>query len=197
MAEKAEAIKASGNHTCDFEHFISVPLCCQETVYTCGVACVQSILASYGILYRQDTLIELLKQKPIYGTDAHNIIFLMEMLGFDASIHIDMNIGMIKEYIDRGITPLLIIQAWKDDEINYSYDWKDSHYVIACGYDEERIIFMDPYTLGNYTYIPNNELQKRWHSVDEAGNHNFNTGLIIKNDNLHLIYDPHCVKKQG
>lgn len=64
------------------------------------------------------------------------------------------------------MTPILIIQAWKDDNIDYEFDWKDNHYVIACGYDDHRIIFMDSFTLGNYTYISNTELMKRWHVVD-------------------------------
>lgn len=176
------------------DRFIKVPLCLQETPYTCGVACVQSILAGYGIIYRQDYLSEMLKQKPIYGTDYKNIIAFMEMLGFQASLSIEMDIDILKENIDYGITPILIVQAWKDDEIDYPYDWRDSHYIIACGYDEHRIIFMDPWTLGNYTYITNDELMKRWHSIDSSFNHHYFTGLIIKHEHLSLVYSPGIIK---
>ncbi len=175
--------------------FIPVPLCFQETPYTCGVACVQSILACYGIIYRQDVLSELLMQKPLYGTDYQNIINFMEMLGFYAAYHIEMNIETLKSLIDIKITPLLLLQAWKDDPVDYTYDWRDSHYVVACGYEEDRILFMDPWTLANYTYIPDNELMKRWHTVDQAGNHNYYTGLVIKNDNLPMLYNPSNIKR--
>lgn len=197
MVSKLENISPTENHISSHNHFIHVPLCFQETVYTCGVACVQSLLASYRIIYRQDVLVEMLQQKPIYGTDYHNIISFMQMLGFQASFNIDMNIDLLKEYIDKGITPILMIQAWKDDDIDYSFDWKDSHYVIACGYDENQIIFMDPYTLGNYTFIPNSELLKRWHTVDQSGSHYYCTGLIIKNENCPFLYDPNIIKHQG
>lgn len=173
--------------------FIKVPLSHQETPYTCGVACVQSILASYGIIYTQDVLSEMLKQKPIYGTDYKNIISFMEMLGFQAYFHLDMNLDFLKELIKNGDIPLLILQAWKDNEIDYSYDWNNSHYVIACGYDENQIMFMDPWTLGNYTFLSNNELMKRWHTIDQSGNHYYNSGLIIKHEHLEVIYEPNKV----
>jgi len=179
----------------DFKRFIKVPLCHQETPYTCGVACVQSILTSYGIIYTQDVLSEMLKQKPIYGTDYKNIITLMEMLGLQASFNIEMNIGLLKNLIDNGITPILIIQAWKDVEIDYTYDWKNSHYVIACGYDENRILFMDPWTLGSYTFVPNNELMKRWHTLDSSGNHHYYSGLIIKHEHLPFVYNRNIIKR--
>jgi ABC-type bacteriocin/lantibiotic exporter with double-glycine peptidase domain len=188
-SENTDFLKSYG-----FMHSVKVPLCHQETPYSCGVACVQSLLAGYGIIYTQDVLAEHLKQKPIYGTDFRNIITFMEMLGFQASFHTDMNIDQLKAFIDKGITPLLILQAWKDDEINYTYDWKDSHYVIACGYDQNRILFMDPWTLGYYTVIPNIKLSTRWHTLDSSGNHYFFSGLIIKHEVLPFVYNPNNIK---
>ncbi len=176
------------------EPFIKVPLCHQETPYSCGVACVQSLLTGYGIIYTQDVLAERLKQKPIYGTDYKDIISFMKMLGFQASFHIEMSISLLHELIDSGVTPILIIQAWKDIDIDYTYDWKDSHYVIACGYDDNRILFMDPWTLGHYSFIPNSMLMTRWHALDSSGNHNNYSGLIMKHEYLPFIYNPGIIK---
>lgn len=177
-----------------FDHFIQVPLCHQETPYSCGVACVQSILAGYGIIYTQDVLVERLGQKPIYGTDYKNIITFMDMLGFHTSFHIGINVDLLKELICNGITPILILQAWKDIEIDYTYDWKDAHYVIACGYDETRILFMDPWTLGYYTFIPIDMLLKRWHDFDSSGKHSYHAGLIINHEHLPFVYNPRIIK---
>lgn len=177
--------------------FIKVPLCHQETPYTCGVACVQSILAGYGITYTQDILSEQLKQKPIYGTDYRNIISFIKSLGFEASFHIEMSLDLLKELIDRGITPMLILQAWKEDEIDYTYVWNNPHYVIACGYDEKQILFMDPWTLGNYVFLINNELLKRWHVIDQSGNYYYNAGLIIQHEQLPFTYRPINIKGMG
>jgi ABC-type bacteriocin/lantibiotic exporter with double-glycine peptidase domain len=177
-----------------FERLVRVPLCHQETPYTCGVACVQSLLAGYGIFYTQDILAEQLKQKPIYGTDYRRILSFMELLGFQSSYHSEMNIDILKNWIKQGITPILLLQAWKDSEIDYSFDWKDSHYAIACGYDEERIVFMDPWILGNYVFIPNNRLLERWHGIDGSGNRCPHSGLIIQHDQLPYIYNPDKIK---
>jgi predicted double-glycine peptidase len=178
----------------DLVQFIKVPLCHQETPYTCGVACVQSLLAGYGIIYTQDVLAELLNQKPIYGTDYNNILSFVTMLGFQASFHNDMSIDSLKDLINKGITPILILQAWKDIEIDYTYNWKDSHYAIACGYDNNRILFMDPWTLGYYTFIPIDMLLKRWHNFDSSGRKHYFSGLIMKHEHLPLAYNPSVIK---
>lgn len=177
--------------------FIKVPLSHQETPYTCGVACVQSILAGYGIIYTQDVLSEQLKQKPIYGTDYENIISFLGLLGFQASLYVEMKLDVLKELIDHGITPMLILQAWKEDEIDYTYVWNNPHYVIACGYDENQILFMDPWTFGNYVFLSNNELMKRWHTIDHSGNHYYHSALIIKHEQLPFIYKPNIIKNMG
>ncbi len=190
-------VKSENTNTLEsitFDHFIRVPLCHQETPYSCGVACVQSILAGYGIIYTQDVLAERLGQKPIYGTDYRSILTFMNMLGFQASFQIGMSIDLLKALICNGITPFLLLQAWKNTEIDYTYDWQDSHYVIACGYDESRILFMDPWTLGYYTFIPINMLMKRWHDFASSESHSYHSGLIIKHEHLPFVYNPSIIK---
>jgi len=178
-------------------NFISVPLCYQETEYTCGIACIQSLLAFYGIYYRQNALADLLHSQPILGTDSQSILFFMQLLGFKASMVDNMEINDIQEYINAGITPILLIQAWVEDDIEYPYDWKDPHYIIACGYYENGIYVMDPYTLGNYTYLPYCELVNRWHVVDKSGVRHFNSGLIIEYENCPVRYNPNTIKHLG
>jgi hypothetical protein len=92
MATVSENSKALGTSVGTGSHLIKVPLCFQETEYTCGVACVQSVLAGYGIVYRQDVLADILKTRPVYGTDYQNILRFLQMLGFQAAFHYDMNI---------------------------------------------------------------------------------------------------------
>ncbi len=183
--------------TCKCERFISIPLCRQETEYTCGVACVQSILKCYGLEYTQDVLAEKMHTKPVLGTDYRDILHFIQEIGFQGNLFQYMNIEHLKSMIRKGITPVLLIQAWAEEGTSYVTDWSDSHYVIACGYDQDNIIVMDPYTLGNYTYIPANELIDRWHVADQYGCRYFNSGLLIKNESAPYIYDPCKVKYLG
>jgi ABC-type bacteriocin/lantibiotic exporter with double-glycine peptidase domain len=179
------------------KNFIRVPLCRQETEYTCGVACVQSILKCYGMDYNQEVLAETLQSKPILGTDFKDIINFMRQLGFKAYFVENMSIDGLKFLISNGITPMLMIQAWAGNGVDYVSDWKDAHYVIACGYDKNRIFFMDPYTLGNYTYIPVSELLKRWHVIDKCIHKYYRSGLIIKKEHCSFEYDPSAMKYLG
>jgi ABC-type bacteriocin/lantibiotic exporter with double-glycine peptidase domain len=175
-------------------NFISVPLCYQETDYHCGVACVQSLLACYGMHYTQRALTDILNPQPILGTDYHSIVFLMQLHGLKASMIEDMEIDDIKNYIDVGITPILMIQAWKIDDIEYPCDWKDGHYIIVCGYYDDGIYAMDPYMFGNYTYLPFSELSKRWHVIDPAGVRHLCGGLIVRPEACTVQYHQNAIK---
>lgn len=197
MTTTPESINILEDQTRDCKRFIYVPLCRQETEYTCGVACVQSILGCYGFDYRQDELAIILESKPKLGTNYQKIILFVEMIGFQASFIENMNIDCLKAFIDDGITPMLQIQAWGENGVDYAWDWKDSHYVIACGYNGNQIFLMDPWTLGNYTYLTAEELLKRWHIPVVGFGQCYGGGLIIKTDHFQFIYDPNIVKYLG
>jgi len=197
MTTTPENINILKNQTCDSKRIVVVPLCRQETEYTCGVACVQSILGCYGFDYRQDELALILEAKPKLGTDYGKIILFVEMIGFQASYIKNMSIDSLKFFINDGVTPILNIQAWGDNGVDYTSDWKDSHYVIACGYDGDRIFFMDPWILGNYTFLPAEELLKRWHVPALGYSQCSHCGLIIKTEHFPFIYDPKIAKYLG
>lgn len=177
--------------------FVPVPLCRQETAYTCGVACVQSILGCYGINYRQDFLAQQLQSNPRFGTDYRDIIRFMQQLGFQASLVEGISMDCLKNLINGRVTPLLLIQAWSEDCGDYTSDWHDNHYVLACGYTANRIFFMDPWTLGNYTYLPDYILLKRWHSMDQFGYRYDHSGLVIKKAHSPFQYNPWDLKYLG
>ncbi len=175
--------------------FIPVPLCYQETEFTCGIASLQSILARYGMYYRQSALADILHSQPILGTDYKSILYFAELLGLNAKIEEKMSFQDIKDYIDAKIAPILIIQAWRlEDDIDYSLDWKNAHYVVACGYYNNGIYVMDPNILGNYAFLPYPELTARWHAVDKDSIRHIRSGLIIENKDIPFVYNPDTVK---
>lgn len=189
MSNKSAYSEPKGIQEC--ENFIPVPLCFQETEYTCGVACIQSILARYGMYYRQSGLADVLQSRPIFGTDYKSILTFAQLLGLNATMDEHMEAKDIENYINMGITPILIIQAWRlEDDIDYPFDYKNAHYVIACGYYDEGIYVMDPNTLGNYTYLPYSQLFKRWHAVDYTGARHIRCGLILNYEKCPIKYDP-------
>ena len=146
---------------------LRLPLVRQSTNYTCGVASLQSILRYYGFERREDILAAELGSDSETGTDHRKIIEFSLANGFSVEKKLDMSIDDLKTLLRAGIPVMCVIQAWCDSP---PVDWKDvwdcGHYVVAIGYDSERIFFMDPSTLGNYTYIPNEEFLDRWHDID-------------------------------
>ena len=143
---------------------IEVPLCRQAADYTCGIASLQSLLGYYGADVRQDVLAKKCKSKRSTGTRYENIIKCAESFGLIMLSETDMTVEQLKSLIDESKPVIVVIQAWSDDpETSWDEDWDDGHYVVAVGYDDLNIYFMDPSTLGNYTYIPLDEFLNRWH----------------------------------
>jgi predicted double-glycine peptidase len=73
----------------------------------------------------------------------------------------------LKLCLEAGCPVIVALQAWHGDvadpALDYSIEWDDGHYVVVCGMDDERVFFMDPSTLGNYTFLPINAFESRWH----------------------------------
>ncbi|HBC87391.1 MAG TPA: hypothetical protein DCZ94_10585 [Lentisphaeria bacterium] len=150
-------------------NIIRVPTCRQGFDYTCGVASLQSILRYYGEEIREDKLARELGTTPEDGTECQKIAQLAKGKGYQVDMKTGADISDLKRAIDKGIPSIVAIQAWKDDpKTDYSTDWADGHYVVAIGYDSKNFYFMDPSTLGNYTFIPCDEFQKRWHDEDKG-----------------------------
>ncbi len=87
-------------------------------------------------------------------------------LNFQTEIFTGMTLGELKKWIDERKPVIVSIQAWAEKPVHYAADWDDGHYVVAVGYDEQNIYFMDPSILGHYAYLPLSEFVRRWHDRD-------------------------------
>lgn len=174
------------------KNLIPVPLSRQSTDYTCGVSVMQSILAYYGDEIREDNLAKALGTTADSGTDYLRSLEYAKSRGYEAAAYKDMTLSQLQEFISKGQPVICVIQAWSDKPVNYSTDWEDGHYVIAVGYDKDQIYFMDPSTLGNYTYIPTQEFLSRWHDVDQRGAKLVHFGIVISKNKP--LYHPDDIK---
>ncbi len=172
-----------------YQRCIKVPLTRQAKDYTCGVAATQSILGYYGDDYRQDVLEQDLKTTQD-GTSYKDIESFAISLGYSVDVFLDMTEEQLRSNLDQRMPVMLQIQAWADNlPADYKNDWDDGHWVIAVGYDSDNYYFMDPSTLGNYTYIPRTEFPDRWHDVDNDGTQLIHFGMIIKRGQPVFVYD--------
>jgi predicted double-glycine peptidase len=178
---------------------IRVPLVRQGKDYTCGVAAFHSVIAYYGEKelddgkpIREDNLIRKLRTNPHHGTNYPNILAYAEDLGYEAQMYTDQTLDDLEYFIDQGKPTIVIIQAWAQEPVDWPNDWEDGHYVVAVGYDKCYVYFMDPSTLGNYTYIPRDEFMQRWHDGDRRKV--FNQAAIVI-DGKKKGYCPNKIKR--
>ena len=175
-------------------NFIRIPLTRQATDYTCGIAALQSILYYWGEEFREDQLVEKLQPTPEDGTKYPRIVEFAKSLNFRVDIRTGMTLEDLKRLIDEKKPVILLIQAWPESPVDYTQDWDDGHYVIAVGYDSQNVYFMDPSTLGHYTFIPIKKFLDRWH--DRDGQIVLNQfGMVITKDPAGEIYNPDKIKR--
>lgn len=151
----------------------------QATNYTCGVAALQSVLMFYGDEFLESDLAKLLKANPQEGTAYAEMKRFSESKGYNVQVYKDMKVSDLKKLLDAGKPVICLIQAWPERKVNYKTDWDDGHYVVAIGYDDGNVYFMDPSTLGNYTYIPTDEFLVRWHDTDSKVKLN-HFGMVVQ-----------------
>ena len=152
--------------TSDIPNLIRVPLVRQYTDFTCGAESLQSILGYYGQDYRGNKLAKALRTSPKDGTYNQDIVRVAVSNGYRAEKIEGMTFEQLKAFIDARTPVILAIQAWSTPPVDWARTWEDGHYVVAIGYDSANFYFMDPSTIGNYTYIPADELLARWHDKE-------------------------------
>jgi predicted double-glycine peptidase len=145
------------------DELIQVPLTRQATDYTCGTAALQSMLGFHGEDFNESELAKLLKTNEQEGTDYNEIVAVAKQKGYTVKVYKEMKLNDLKKLLDKKIPVLCLIQAWAEKKVDYKNDWNDGHYVVAIGYDKHKIYFMDPSTLGNYTFIDQKSFLNRWH----------------------------------
>lgn len=173
----------------------------QFSNFDCGVTSLQQVLIYYGIEKREDELISLLSTKRTdiieHGTKLTKMVEVAKYYGLEAEILKNTNIEKIKELIDDGIPPILLIQAWRDfsvKNLNWEKDYSDGHYVVGIGYNDTCLFFEDPSSVTR-TYLSFDEFEKRWHDEDDdnktkishvavviKGEKKFNSSTIIHMD---------------
>lgn len=150
---------------------IRVPLVRQPDGYTCGVAALQSVLHYFGVDVRHDALAVALGADPEQGVNYRRMVAYAQSCGLHVTIFTEMALAQLYHAIDDGAPVIVALQAWGNSLENaYCDAWDDGHYAVVVGYDQRNVYFMDPSTLGNYTYIPIRAFLTRWHDCyEEAG----------------------------
>ncbi|MEF3691493.1 MAG: cysteine peptidase family C39 domain-containing protein [Candidatus Moraniibacteriota bacterium] len=147
--------------------------------WDCGASVLQSVLAHCGVDIREEKIIKKAKStKDGTSPDALEKVLFENNIKYKSG---EMNIKDIISYLDRDMPIILLLQAWSNKEIvDWENNWKDGHYVVAIGYDKNKIYFEDPASISR-TFLNFSELEERWHDVDFKGKKYIHWGIIIQN----------------
>jgi len=158
------------------EKIIDYPHVRQSTNYSCGAAAVQSVIAYYeDDMPREGEVMKWLKTVPCdilnIGTAIQSIVSFLTEREYTLEHKEYFTIEEVIQYIQQDIPIIILIQAWAEKRPkDYTYTYDDGHYIVAIGYNEfqKRLFFCDP-SLETRGWMDFDELNERWHAVDENG----------------------------
>lgn len=145
--------------------------------YDCGANALESVLSYYGFDVSEDRIIKKAKTTKD-GTSIKGILKTIKKFRLKSKSG-EMTINQIKEYIDKKIPVILLLQAWTEKKkVNWEKDWHDGHYVVAIGYDKSKFYFTDPSSVLR-TYLTFKEFGERWHDIGTDGKKYIHFGIAV------------------
>lgn len=160
---------------------IDYPSFRQSTNYSCGATVVQSALlyclGSKSEIPETDLFKSLATTKKD-GTSPISIISLFKSKGIEYSTGTLTKDNLIKN-VDNNIPTIICIQAWSKKYSDYTNIDSEGHYVTVIGYNNDGFIFEDPSVSGRYGFIKYDDLDDRWHDVDNNGKRYDHFGIAI------------------
>lgn len=150
---------------------LELPKVRQMKPYTCGSACLLSVLEYWGKFDGgEDKLVKKLKTDS-NGTEPEDISRVSKELGLKCKVEYNFTIEKLRKELESGKTVIVGFQAWPKKNIqSYKDVFSEGHYAVVCGMDNSNIYFMDPSVCNNYGYLSLKDFQDRWHSLIGKGN---------------------------
>jgi predicted double-glycine peptidase len=62
---------------------------------------------------------------------------------------------------------------------SYAEEWDSGHWVVAIGYDDDKVYFEDPWIPHARAYLTWDELDDRWHDLDYDNSKVYRYGAAI------------------
>jgi hypothetical protein len=132
--------------------------------FDCGANALVSVLVYAGVREREDR-VAVLASTTRDGTNTTDVLRVLRYYGIPHKDRHNMRPDDLRKAIDEGYPTIITLQAYRSSNHPYRKLWKDGHWVVAIGYDENRIIFEDPASFSR-TWLGDEELRERWHDVD-------------------------------
>jgi predicted double-glycine peptidase len=160
---------------------LDVPDIRQFNDYSCGSACLLAILAFYDLYDKNEKeLTKELNTNSEDGTSLKAIKRVAEKHGLNCSVRKECDLDELKSSLSNGNPVILNFQAWsKDKKPNWKKDWKDGHYAVLVGMDEENLYMRDPSIYNKVGTLPVKEFMDRWHDMGKDKEKLYNVAIFF------------------
>lgn len=156
---------------------VKLPSTRQPKCFSCGASALRAIAVHFKVGPNNEQFyIDKCKTNKD-GTPPENIIRTALELGLTVSAKQYMTIKELRNYLNQGIPVICNIQAWGNQK-DYTND-DDGHYVVAIGYTDDKIYFMDPSIKGSHGFLKNPEFIARWHDEEVDGTKTVQFGIAM------------------
>ena len=155
---------------------VALPPVRQIDDYSCGVACLLSIFEFYGIdKYDYAALEKKLSSNEDDGTDFKRIVAVARDEGLAAEAREEMHIEELLALLEDHKPVIVSMQAYEADakkipQIYYDQN-VNGHFVVAIGFDDDNLYFMDPSVPRRRAFLPKDEFARRWHDDEGTKGH--------------------------
>jgi len=107
------------------------------------------------------------------------MVLVARSYGLGAQAHEWLTIADLEETIERGDVVIVVLQAWHTPQPpSYRDRWTDGHYVIPVAIHPGKVLFEDPAIKDRRAFLHNDDLLKRWHSID-SGTTLYRAGIVL------------------
>ncbi|MBI3449887.1 MAG: C39 family peptidase [Acidobacteria bacterium] len=161
---------------------IAIPDVTQQTGYSCGPSCLESIARFYGVGKEDEwEFVRGLRMDHRAGSHPYQIRRLARSYRLHVREYNPMSFAQLHQELRWRHPVMLMIQAYGRARLgkrrltrwrrNYIPDWDDGHWVVAIGYDREGVFFEDPSIQARRGWLSRDELMCRWHDTGPHGRH--------------------------
>jgi hypothetical protein len=174
---------------------VKLPSAKQPENFSCGASALRAIAVHFKVGPNTEQFyIDKCNTTNKNGTHPKDIIRVARELGLTVRFKSKMSIKDLHEYLDDGIPVICSIQAWGNEK-KYIESNHSGHYVVAIGYTDDKIYFMDPSIKGHRGFLPNDEFIERWHDEESDGTKLNRYGIAIWSDKAVNLQQLHKAKK--
>ena len=150
---------------------LAVPHIRQRTNYSCGPACLASVLAFHGKAIDEQTLIRRTGATPEDGLSPAAIAKFLKASRYSHKQQARMTLSLLRAYLDRGWPVIVAYQAWphKPSETDLGRSWDHGHYSVVVSVDAGRVCLVDPSSKRPRRFLDAAKFIASWRDIETNG----------------------------